>query len=323
MDNILITGGAGFIGINFVNYLLNKYKNINIVVLDKLTYASNFEILQKNIKFIKGDIADKKLVSQIFDKNKIEIVVNFAAESHVDNSINTPDIFMMTNVVGTQTLLEIARHHDIKKFIQISTDEVYGSLPISHKKFNRYGDDLFTEKNPLKPSSPYSSSKASADLIALSYHYTYNTKVIITRCSNNFGRFQHSEKFIPKTILSALNNEDITIYGNGENVRDWISVEDHIRGIEWIIKYGKIGEIYNIGANNEYKNIDLAYFIINYLKSKSKIKFVVNRKGHDLRYGIDASKIKNLGWSPQDEFYKSLIQTIEFYRDIQKNKKGS
>ena len=311
--NMLITGGCGFIGSNFVRYELEKYDSINIVNLDKLTYAGNLENLldiQEKYKdryvFVKGDILDAKLVRQIIAKNKIDTIINFAAESHVDRSIMDSSEFMKTNILGVQTLLDIAKQVGIKRFIQISTDEVYGDLP---------EEGCFEEETPVAPNSPYAASKASADMLVKAYFHTYQLPVIITRCSNNYGSYQFPEKLIPLMITNALQSKPLPIYGDGTNIRDWIHVIDHSRAIDLVLQKGEIGEIYNIGANNERTNIDIAKFILKRLnKSETLIKFVKDRLGHDRRYAINADKIKSqLGWKPIYDFEDGLKQTISWY----------
>jgi len=311
MKNILVTGGAGFIGSNFINYLLNIRKDVFIVNLDKLTYAGNLENLKgceenERYRFIKGDIINDELVKYIFDEYKITHVINFAAESHVDRSILGSEIFFRTNVLGTNILLENARKFGVERFVQISTDEVYGSLG---------SEGQFEETTPLHPNSPYAASKASADLISLAFHRTYNLPVVITRCSNNYGPFQFPEKLIPLMIVNALNNERLPVYGDGLNIRDWIYVEDHSRAVELALEKGKPGEVYNIGANTEMKNIDIVKLVLKYLaKPDSLIEFVKDRQGHDRRYAINPSRIQNeLGWKPAFSFEKALFETIQWY----------
>ena len=311
MKNILVTGGAGFIGSNFVRYMLYKHKNYKIVNLDLLTYAGNIKSLDDikdnpNYLFIKGDIADNKLVDKIVFDNKIDVIINFAAESHVDRSITNPDIFVKTNVLGTQNLLEIAKKYKIEKFFQISTDEVYGSL-------GKTG--FFTEKTPLSPNSPYSASKASADLLVMAYHHTFGLNVNITRCSNNYGPYQFPEKLIPLFITNALDNKQVPLYGDGLNIRDWLFVEDHCSAIDTVLHKGKNGEIYNVGGNNEKTNKYITDTILKYLgKDSSLIKYVADRLGHDRRYAIDATKIKEeLGWEPKYKFEQAIEKTIEWY----------
>ena len=314
MKKMLITGGAGFIGSNFIHYILSKYNDYQVINLDKLTYAANLENLKdiednKNYKFIHGDIADKEFIFKLFENEKFDIVINFAAESHVDNSILNPQIFTITNILGTQVLLDACRKYNIKRFHQISTDEVYGELPLDDKNI------LFTEKTPLSPSSPYSASKASADMLVKSYYRTYSLPITISRCSNNYGPYQHLEKLIPLMISKAINNDNLPVYGNGLNVRDWLHVYDHCTAIDLIIHEGKIGEIYNIGGNNEKSNIDVVKIILKELgKSEKLIKYVNDRPGHDLRYAIDSTKIKTtLNWKPVYSFEKGILDTIKWY----------
>ncbi len=311
MKNILVTGGAGFIGSNFINYILNEREDVFIVNLDKLTYAGNLENLKlseenKNYVFIKGDIANHELVDYIFSKYQIEHVINFAAESHVDRSILGSEVFFQSNVIGTNVLLETARRYDVEKFLQISTDEVYGSLG---------PEGLFTENTPISPNSPYSSSKASADMMALSFHHTYGMPVVITRCSNNYGPLQFPEKLIPLMIINSLNDKKLPVYGDGLNVRDWIYVVDHNRAAELVWEKGKPGEVYNIGAEQEMTNIEIIKMILGHLnKSEDLIEFVKDRPGHDRRYAIDSTKIKNeLGWKPEFKFEEAITQTIDWY----------
>ena len=311
MKKILVTGGAGFIGSNFVRYMLNKYQDYKIVNLDLLTYAGNIKSLDDvkdnpNYLFVKGDIADNKLVDKIVSDNKIDVIINFAAESHVDRSITNPDIFVKTNVLGTQNLLEVAKKYKTEKFFQISTDEVYGSL-------GKTG--FFTEKTPLSPNSPYSASKASADLLVMAYHHTFGLNVNITRCSNNYGPYQFPEKLIPLFITNALDNKQVPLYGDGLNIRDWLFVEDHCSAIDTVLHKGKNGEIYNVGGNNEKTNKYITDTILKYLgKDNSLIKYVADRLGHDRRYAIDATKIKEeLGWQPQYKFEQAIEKTIEWY----------
>lgn len=322
--NILVTGGAGFIGTNFVKYMVNKY-NYNIINLDVLTYAGNLENLKdiennKNYKFVKGDITDRSLVERIFSEEKIDIVINFAAESHVDRSIEDPEIFLKSNIAGTQVLLDIAKEYwkaypgdkystEFKpgvKFIQVSTDEVYGELG---------KEGYFTEKTPLAPNSPYSASKAAADLLVRAYHETYGLPVNITRCSNNYGPYQFPEKLIPLMINNALKNKALPVYGDGRQIRDWLHVDDHCEAIDIVLHKGKIGEVYNIGGNNEKENIEIVKLILKQLKKdESLIKHVTDRLGHDRRYAIDNSKISSeLGWAPKYTFEKGLNQTIDWY----------
>ncbi len=313
MENILVTGAAGFIGSNFVEYITKKHPEYNIIVLDKLTYAGNMENLRNvkdKIKFEKGDICDFELVKKIFDKYDINGVIHFAAESHVDNSIKTPFIFTQTNVIGTHTLLEAAKQKwgegSKNKFVHISTDEVYGTL----------GEEgYFTETSPIKPNSPYSASKASSDLIALAYAETYKMNVTVTNCSNNYGPYQHNEKLIPHMIKLAMNDEKLPVYGTGKNIRDWLYVEDHCEAIDLVYSNGKPKERYNIGGHNEKRNIDIVKLILKRLgKSEDLISFVEDRKGHDYRYAIDPTKITNeLGWTPKTKFEDGIIKTIDWY----------
>lgn len=314
MKKMLITGGAGFIGSNFIHYILSKYNDYQVINLDKLTYAANLDNLKdiednKNYRFIHGDIADQEFIFKLFENEKFDIVINFAAESHVDNSILNPQIFTITNILGTQVLLDACRKYNIKRFHQISTDEVYGELPLDDKSI------LFTEKTPLNPSSPYSASKASADMLVKSYYRTYSLPITISRCSNNYGPYQHLEKLIPLMISKAINNDNLPVYGNGLNVRDWLHVYDHCTAIDLIIHEGKIGEIYNIGGNNEKSNIDVVKIILKELgKSEKLIKYVNDRPGHDLRYAIDSTKIKTaLNWKPVYSFEKGILDTIKWY----------
>ncbi|MDD3382226.1 MAG: dTDP-glucose 4,6-dehydratase [Bacilli bacterium] len=316
---ILVTGGAGFIGGNFCHYLVDKYPDYNIVVLDALTYAGNLETLasiinKNNFRFVKGDITDRKEVFKLFETEKFDIVVNFAAESHVDRSIENPEIFLKTNVIGTQVLMDASKNYKVKRFHQVSTDEVYGDLPLNRP------DLLFTETTPLKTSSPYSASKASADLLVNAYYRTFKMPITISRCSNNYGPYQFPEKLIPLMIKNALENKNLPVYGKGENVRDWLHVYDHCTAIDLIIHKGKIGEIYNIGGHNEKTNIDVVKTILKELKKPtSLINYVTDRPGHDLRYAIDASKIENeLGWKPKYNFDLGIKQTIKWNIDNQK-----
>lgn len=310
---LLVTGGAGFIGSNFILYQLKKHPEDRIICLDKLTYAGNLETLKDvkdnhNFRFIKADICDKEAVTKAFSEENPDIVINFAAESHVDRSINDTGIFMQTNIIGTQILLDACRKHGIR-FHQISTDEVYGDLPIEET------DLFFSENTNLSPSSPYSASKASADLITLSYYKTYRLPVTITRCSNNYGSHQYPEKLIPLTILSALENKPVPVYGNGRNVRDWIYVEDHCKAVDLVIRNGEAGKIYNIGGSSEKSNIEVVSKILEIMdKPKSLITYVPDRPGHDRRYAVDYSKIeKELLWQPKTDFEYGLEKTVEWY----------
>jgi dTDP-glucose 4,6-dehydratase len=311
MKNILVTGGAGFIGSNYINQTLEERDDYSIINLDKLTYAGNPENLKrsekkKNYTFIKGDITDNEIVAGVFEKFKIKYVINFAAESHVDRSILGSEIFFRTNVIGTNILLENARKFEIEKFIQVSTDEVYGSLGT---------EGYFTEKTPLSPNSPYSSSKASADLMALAFFHTYGLPVTVTRCSNNYGPYQFPEKLIPLMIINALNNKKLPVYGDGLYVRDWIFVHDHNKAINLVFEKGKTGEVYNIGAGNEMPNLEIIKLILDYLdKPEDLIEYVKDRPGHDRRYAIDSSKIKKeLNWKPDFLFQDAIKQTIDWY----------
>ena len=309
---IMITGGAGFIGGNFVHYMVKKYPNYNITVLDKLTYAGNLETLEPvidDITFVKADIVDRDMVYQVFERESPDIVVNFAAESHVDRSIEEPEIFLRTNILGTQVLMDACRKYGAKRFHQVSTDEVYGDLPLDRP------DMFFTEKTPIHTSSPYSASKASADLLVQAYNRTYDMPVTISRCSNNYGPYHFPEKLIPLMIANALNDKPLPVYGEGNNVRDWLYVEDHCKAIDLIIHHGKVGEVYNIGGHNEKANIDIVKMILKLLdKPESLITFVSDRKGHDMRYAIDPTKIhEELGWLPDTKFEDGIVKTIHWY----------
>lgn len=311
---ILVTGGAGFIGSNFVYYELDNYPNDEVICLDKLTYAGNLETLEvamKNpkFKFVKGDIADRAFVDELFASEKPDVVVNFAAESHVDRSIENPEIFLQTNVIGTSVLMDACRKYGNIRYHQVSTDEVYGDLPLDRP------DLFFTETTPLHTSSPYSASKASADLLVQAYYRTYKLPVTISRCSNNYGPYHFPEKLIPLMIANALNDKKLPVYGKGENVRDWLYVEDHCSAIDLIIRKGKIGEVYNIGGHNERTNLEVVKTIIEELgKSEDLIEFVTDRPGHDRRYAIDPTKIHNeLGWLPATKFDDGIKKTIEWY----------
>lgn len=311
---ILVTGGAGFIGGNFVHHMVNKYPNDEIVNLDLLTYAGNLETLKPvedkpNYKFVKGDIADEAFIMDLFEKEQFDMVVNFAAESHVDRSITDPGIFVTTNVMGTRVLLDASKKYGVKRYHQVSTDEVYGDLPLDRP------DLFFTEDTPLHTSSPYSSSKASADLFVLAYYRTYGLPVTISRCSNNYGPYHFPEKLIPLIISRALADEELPVYGKGENVRDWLHVSDHCEAIDLILHKGKPGEVYNVGGHNERTNLEVVQTILKALdKPESLIKFVTDRPGHDMRYAIDPAKIeKELGWKPKYTFDTGIRQTIEWY----------
>ena len=311
---ILVTGGAGFIGSNFVYYELDNYPNDEVICLDKLTYAGNLETLEvamKNpkFKFVKGDIADRTFVDDLFASEKPDVVVNFAAESHVDRSIENPEIFLQTNVIGTSVLMDACRKYGNIRYHQVSTDEVYGDLPLDRP------DLFFTETTPVHTSSPYSASKASADLLVQAYYRTYKLPVTISRCSNNYGPYHFPEKLIPLMIANALNDKKLPVYGKGENVRDWLYVEDHCSAIDLIIRKGKIGEVYNIGGHNERTNLEVVKTIIKELgKSEDLIEFVTDRPGHDRRYAIDPTKIHNeLGWLPATKFDDGIKKTIDWY----------
>ncbi len=311
---ILVTGGAGFIGCNFVYYMLERYKDYKIVCLDALTYAGNLKSLDaamqnENFKFVKGSIADRELVNSLFDKERFDVVVNFAAESHVDRSIENPFIFLETNVMGTACLLDASKKYGVKRYHQVSTDEVYGDLPLDRP------DLFFTEDMNLITSSPYSASKASSDLLCLAFNRTYGLPVTISRCSNNYGPYQFPEKLIPLMIMKAQANENLPVYGQGLNVRDWLYVEDHCKAIDMIIHSGKIGEVYNVGGHNEKQNIEVVKTILSHLsKPESLITYVKDRAGHDLRYAIDPTKISTeLGWEPETEFNIGMKKTIDWY----------
>ncbi len=309
---IFVTGGAGFIGSNFIYYMLDKHPNYQIVCLDSLTYAGNMETLEdalKNpkFKFVKIDITDRENIFKLFESEKPDIVVNFAAESHVDRSIVNPEIFLKTNILGTQVLMDACRKYGITRYHQVSTDEVYGDLPLDRP------DLFFTEETPIHTSSPYSASKASADLLVLAYHRTYGLPVTISRCSNNYGPYHFPEKLIPLMIANVLNDKPLPVYGDGKNVRDWLYVEDHCSAIDLIIHNGRVGEVYNIGGHNEKSNLEVVQTIINTL-GKGEIKFVTDRAGHDRRYAIDPTKIhRELGWLPQTTFEDGIRRTIDWY----------
>ena len=316
---VIVTGGAGFIGSNFVYYMLKKYSDYKIVCVDCLTYAGNLSTLEKalenpNFKFYKTDICDREGICEIFESEKPSIVVNFAAESHVDRSIDNPEVFLKTNILGTQVLMDACRKYGIHRYHQVSTDEVYGDLPLDRPQL------FFTEKTPLNPSSPYSASKASADLLVLAYHRTYGLPVTVSRCSNNYGPYHFPEKLIPLMIANALAEKPLPVYGKGENVRDWLYVEDHCKAIDLIIHKGSVGEVYNVGGHNEMANIDIVKLICKKLgKSEDLITYVTDRKGHDMRYAIDPTKIHTeLGWLPQTSFAEGIDKTIEWYLNNQK-----
>ena len=312
----IITGGAGFIGANYIYYMLEKYPEEQFVCVDKLTYAGSIENLEsvmdnKNFKFIKGDIADREHMYRIFEEEKPDVVVNFAAESHVDRSVTDPDVFLQTNIMGTGVLLEACRKYGITRYHQVSTDEVYGDLPLDRP------DLFFTEETPLHTSSPYSASKASSDLLVLAYHRTFKLPVSISRCSNNYGPYQFPEKLIPLMIANALSDKQLPVYGKGENIRDWLYVKDHCVAIDLIVRNGSVGEVYNIGGHNEKTNIDVVKIILREIgKTEELISYVTDRPGHDRRYAIDPAKIsKELGWEPTTLFDEGIKMTIKWYLD--------
>ena len=312
--NIIVTGGAGFVGSNFVFHMLQGHPEYRIVCLDKLTYAGNLSTLEpvmenENFRFVKADICDRAAVYQLFEEEHPDMVVNFAAESHVDRSIENPGIFLETNIMGTAVLMDACRKYGITRYHQVSTDEVYGDLPLDRP------DLFFTEDTPIHTSSPYSSSKASADLLVLAYHRTYGLPVTISRCSNNYGPYHFPEKLIPLMIINALHDKPLPVYGDGLNVRDWLYVEDHCRAIDLILHKGTVGEVYNVGGHNEMKNIDIVKLICRTLgKPESLIQFVTDRKGHDRRYAIDPAKIhRELGWLPETKFADGIQKTIQWY----------
>lgn len=314
---IFVTGGAGFIGSNFVYYMLNKHPDYKIVCLDKLTYAGNMETLEDalknpNFKFVKIDIVDREAINKLFEEEHPDIVVNFAAESHVDRSIENPEIFLETNIIGTSVLMDACRKYGIKRYHQVSTDEVYGDLPLDRP------DLFFTEETPIHTSSPYSSSKAGADLLVIAYHRTYGLPVTISRCSNNYGPYHFPEKLIPLMIANVLNGKPLPVYGDGKNVRDWLYVEDHCSAIDLIIHNGRVGEVYNVGGHNERTNLQVVQKVIDVLGA-GEIAFVTDRKGHDRRYAIDPTKIHNeLGWLPETSFEVGMEKTIKWYLENRK-----
>ena len=315
MKNIIVTGGAGFIGSNFIKYMLNNY-DYNIYNFDKLTYAGNLENLtdiekNPNYKFVKGDICDRAVVEKTVKENNIDTIIHFAAESHVDRSILGSEEFIVTNVLGTQVLLDVAKDVGLEKYLQVSTDEVYGSLPEDKKEIK------FTEKTPITTNSPYSASKAAADLLCNAYYHTHKFPILITRCSNNYGPYQFPEKLIPLMIAKAKDGEKLPVYGDGKNVRDWLYVEDHCSAICEVLHKGKLGEVYNIGGNNEWYNIDIVKLILKKLdKSEDQISYVKDRPGHDRRYAIDSTKIQTeLGWKPKHQFEDGIEKTIQWYID--------
>lgn len=316
---LIVTGGAGFIGGNFVHYMLQEHPGDQIICLDKLTYAGNLSTLadvmdHPNFQFVKMDICDRDSVYGLFEKEKPDVVINFAAESHVDRSIENPEIFLQTNIIGTSVLIDACRKYGIQRYHQVSTDEVYGDLPLDRP------DLFFTEETPIHTSSPYSSSKAGADLLVMAYYRTYGLPVTISRCSNNYGPYHFPEKLIPLMIINALHDRPLPIYGDGLNVRDWLYVEDHCRAIDLIIRKGKVGEVYNVGGHNEMRNIDIVKLICQELgKPESLITHVTDRKGHDRRYAIDPEKIhRELGWLPETKFADGIKKTIQWYLTHQK-----
>lgn len=313
MKTILVTGGAGFIGSNFVYYQLENHPERRVVCLDALTYAGNLETLEnamknKNFRFVKGDITDRAAVYALFEEESFDAVVNFAAESHVDRSIEAPEVFLKTNILGTQVLLDACRKNNTR-FHQVSTDEVYGDLPLDRP------DLFFTEETPIHTSSPYSASKASADLLTMAYHRTYGLPVTVSRCSNNYGPYHFPEKLIPLMIANALENKELPVYGEGKNVRDWLYVKDHCKAIDMILEKGRVGEVYNIGGHNERTNLEVVKTVLRILgKSENLIRFVKDRPGHDMRYAIDPTKIKNeLGWYPETDFDSGIQKTVDWY----------
>ena len=310
----LVTGGAGFIGSNFLHYEVEKYPKDEFVCLDALTYAGNYNNIKdlenkSNFKFVLGDITDREFVYDLFDREKFDVVINFAAESHVDNSIKNPGVFLTTNVIGTGVLMDASLKYGVKRYHQVSTDEVYGDLPLDRP------DLLFTEETPLHTSSPYSSSKAGADLLVMSYVRTFGLPATISRCSNNYGPYQFPEKLIPVVISKALKGENIPVYGKGENVRDWIHVHDHNIGVDMIVRNGRVGEVYNLGGHAERTNLEMVKTILRQMgKSEDLITFVADRKGHDLRYAIDSSKVeRELGWNRTYTFDEGIKETIDWY----------
>ena len=319
---IIVTGGAGFIGSNFIFHMLNKYPTYRIICLDCISYAGNISTLKSvidlpNFRFVKESITDRIAVYKLFEEEHPDIVVNFAAESHVDRSIENPQVFLDTNIIGTSVLMDACCKYGVKRYHQVSTDEVYGDLPLDRP------DLFFTEETPIHASSPYSSSKAAADLLVLAYHRTFGLPVSISRCSNNYGPYHYPEKLIPLMIVNCLNNKPLPVYGKGLNVRDWIYVEDHCKAIDLIIHNGRTGEVYNVGGHNEMKNIDIVYLICDELdrlgfthNSRRLVTYVTDRKGHDMRYAIDPSKIhKELGWLPETKFADGIKKTIQWYLD--------
>ena len=314
---IIVTGGAGFIGINFIFYMMEKHPEDRIVCLDKLTYAANPEALKplmerENFRFVQADICDREAVYRLFEEEKPDAVINFAAESHVDRSIEDPGVFLQTNIMGTAVLMDACRKYGIGRFHQVSTDEVYGDLPLDRP------DLFFTEETPIHTSSPYSSSKAAADLLVQAYHRTYGLPVTISRCSNNYGPYQHREKLIPLMITHAMEDKPLPVYGEGLNVRDWLYVTDHCKAIDLILRGGKVGEVYNVGGHNEWRNIDVVKLICRLVgKSERLITYVEDRKGHDRRYAIDPTKIhRELGWLPETKFDYGIRKTVKWYAKV-------
>jgi len=311
---VLVTGGAGFIGGNFVQYMVNKYPDYDIYNLDLLTYAGDLTKhsqieSNENYHFVKADIADRETINSLFDKEKFDYVVHFAAESHVDRSITEPEIFVVTNVLGTQVLLDASKRIGVEKFVHVSTDEVYGELDFDPTIF-------FTEETPLQPNSPYSASKASSDMLVRAYHETYGMPINITRCSNNYGPYHFPEKLIPLTISRVLNEQKVPVYGDGKNIRDWLHVYDHCSAIDLVLHKGQNGEVYNVGGHNERTNLEVVKTIIDALgKSEDLIEFVKDRLGHDKRYAIDPTKLEKLGWKPTYNFETGIKQTIQWYLD--------
>lgn len=319
MKKILVTGGAGFIGSNFIFYMFAHHSDISIVCMDSLTYAGNIHTLEPltnrdNFKFVQVDITDRDSVFDVFEKEEFDAVVNFAAESHVDRSIKNPSVFLKTNILGTQTLLDAVNKFGVGRYHQVSTDEVYGDLPLDRP------DLFFTEKTPLHTSSPYSASKASADLLCQSYFRTYKTPVTISRCSNNYGPYQFPEKLIPLMFVNATHDKPLPVYGKGENIRDWLYVDDHCKAIDMILRSGALGEVYNIGGHNERTNLQVVKTILHTLsKDESLITYVTDRPGHDMRYAIDPQKIRNeLGWYPETDFETGIAKTLDWYKTNEK-----
>lgn len=316
MKKVLITGGAGFIGSNFIFHMRKAHPDYRLICVDKLTYAGNLSTLEPVLndpmfRFEKLDICDREGIYKLFEEEHPDVVVNFAAESHVDRSIANPEIFLQTNIIGTSVLMDACRKYGISRYHQVSTDEVYGDLPLDRP------DLFFTELTPLHTSSPYSSSKASADLLVLAYYRTYGLPVTISRCSNNYGPYQFPEKLIPLMYINATEDKDLPVYGEGKNVRDWLYVEDHCRAIDLILENGRVGEVYNVGGHNEMANIDIVKLILKYTnKPETLIKHVTDRKGHDQRYAIDPAKIHaELGWLPETKFADGIVKTLDWYRD--------